>query len=72
MRDRSSIQLTVTWKQAALYEFALVSLGILVGSLWPDIFSGTVRWVLLIIFVVAGGYISLLWVHQNVGSGTKR
>ncbi len=53
------------WKQAMLYEMAIISLGIFIGSTWPEIFTGMIKWVLLIIFITAGGYVLLLWINQN-------
>ncbi len=65
MNTFSSIKLKINWKQAMLYEMAIISLGIFIGSTWPNIFTGMIRWVLLLIFIIAGGYVSILWINQN-------
>ncbi len=65
MKTLPSLRLNINWKQALLYESALMSLGLLIGSTWPEYFAGFVKWVLLAIFFIAGGYILLLWLAQN-------
>lgn len=64
MKSFSSLKIKIDWKQAMLYEMAIISLGILIGSTWPEVFTGMIKWTLLIIFLVAGGYVSLLWINQ--------
>ena len=69
MKGISSLKVTMDWKQAALYEMAMLSLGILIGSIWPEIFTGTVRIALLAIFTLAGGYTFIIWMSQNPLNG---
>ncbi|MGM0628960.1 MAG: hypothetical protein ACQESA_00870 [Patescibacteria group bacterium] len=66
MKELSSLKITMNWKQALLYEIAILSLGIIVGSHWPEIFTGMVKVTLWTIFVLAGGYMVLLWTDQNM------
>ncbi|MGM0482291.1 MAG: hypothetical protein ACQEP6_00285 [Patescibacteria group bacterium] len=65
MKDLSSLKIIMNWKQALLYEAAIISLGIIIGSQWPEIFTGMVKVTLWVIFVTAGGYMILLWTEQN-------
>lgn len=65
MKKISSLKLKLDWKQAALYELALFSLGLFIGSTWPEFFTKFSKTILLIIFTLAGGYIVLLWLTQN-------
>ncbi len=70
MKKISSLKLKLDWKQAALYELALFSLGLFIGSTWPEFFSNSSKTVLIIIFILAGGYIGILWLTQNENSDT--
>ncbi|MFP4022450.1 MAG: hypothetical protein ACLFNR_00390 [Candidatus Paceibacterota bacterium] len=65
MKIFNSLKLKIDWKQAMLYEMALLSIGIVIGSTWPSLFTGMVKITLLVIFAMAGGYVLLLWVQQN-------
>lgn len=65
MKKLSSLKLKLNWKQAALYELALFSLGLFIGSNWPEFFTKFSKTVLIVIFILAGGYIALLWLTQN-------
>ncbi len=65
MKYFSALKLTINWKQALLYELSLFSLGIIIGSLWPNIFTGAVLWAIIAVFLIAGGYITALWIRQN-------
>jgi len=49
--------------QAAIYEAAMVSLGILIGARFSHIFE---RWVVifLLIFLAGGSYIFYIWYRQ--------
>lgn len=71
MKDISSLKVTMNWKQAALYEMAMLSLGILIGSVWPEIFTGLVKITLLAIFALAGGYTLLVWMDQNLKASDR-
>jgi len=54
---------TFKWWEAGIFKLSLLSLGILLGSTWPDIF-GPWRSVLLAIFVVSTLYVTLAWWRQ--------
>lgn len=49
--------------QAALYELAVVSIGIIIGSHWPEFFT-QYRTTLFVIFILAGGYVFHVWWKQ--------
>lgn len=72
MRPIPYIKLSIDWRQAMLYEAALISLGLFIGSSWPELFTGAIKWFLLLVFVTAGGYISLLWLVQNKDDPPKK
>jgi FAD/FMN-containing dehydrogenase len=59
--DRLSI--TLQWWQAAIYELALLTLGILIGSYAP-VYVSYIEPLLWIIFFVATAYILFLWLRQ--------
>lgn len=57
---------TLTWWQGVLLKLSMLSLGIVIGTGWPEIFS---QWIslLLIVFVVLSTYISFVcWKQNNV------
>jgi FAD/FMN-containing dehydrogenase len=66
--DRLSI--TLSWWQAAIYELALLTLGILIGGYWPSFasYSAPLLW---LIFFLASGYILFLWIKQLRQTYTK-
>ena len=52
----------LTWWQAALYESAMISLGIVIGSAWPGLKSWDIFfWTLFLAF---GGYVIYTWFRQ--------
>lgn len=66
MKKLSSLKITMNWKQAVLYEAAILSLGIIIGSQWSEFFTGLLKVALWTIFITAGGYIVMLWIDQNI------
>ena len=54
---------TFTWWQVGLLKLSLLSLGVVVGSTWPEIFVGW-RDVLMVLFVVPAFYVTYLWFRQ--------
>lgn len=54
---------TLTWWQGSIFKLALLSLGLAVGSTWPDVFA-PLRVVLLPVYVVCAGYITVVWWKQ--------
>ena len=58
------LKITLNWWQAAVYELAVLALGIMIGTHWPEIFN---RHFLLLglIFIATGSYIIGLWLNQN-------
>ncbi|PIR87556.1 MAG: hypothetical protein COU10_04080 [Candidatus Harrisonbacteria bacterium CG10_big_fil_rev_8_21_14_0_10_45_28] len=53
----------MTWWQIAIYEIALICLGITIGATWTDLFTPW-RILLLIIFVLGAGYIIAHWIED--------
>ncbi|MEX0672924.1 MAG: hypothetical protein WDZ82_01765 [Candidatus Paceibacterota bacterium] len=54
---------TFRWWQLALYETALISLGLGVGSIWSDTFEDLAPW-LLLVFICIAPYILYLYLDQ--------
>jgi hypothetical protein len=54
---------TFAWWQLSLFKLAMVSLGLVVGSTWPEVFAGW-RDLLLVLFVAPAFYVSYLWLKQ--------
>jgi hypothetical protein len=54
---------TLKWWQAGIFKVALLSLGIVIGSTWPELFE---RWIqfLFPLFLVSGGYVTFVWLNQ--------
>lgn len=51
------------WWEAGLFKISLISLGIIIGSLRPDLFIAW-RPVLLVLFVIPISYITWIWWKQ--------
>ena len=54
---------TLKWWQAGIFKFALLSLGIIIGSTWPELFKGWTL-VLFLLFLISGGYVTCVWLKQ--------
>lgn len=54
---------TLSWWQGSIFKLALLSLGLVIGSTWPDLFA-PLRVMLLPLFVVGAGYITIVWWRQ--------
>ncbi|MEX0930200.1 MAG: hypothetical protein WDZ79_00835 [Candidatus Paceibacterota bacterium] len=61
---------TFAWWQLALYELALVSLGLGVGTLWYEALQPAVPW-LLLIFILVAPYILYLYLDQSSVPGSE-
>jgi hypothetical protein len=51
------------WWQVGLFKLALLSLGIIIGVYFADLFSGNIL-LLWILFLVPGIYLSYVWFKQ--------
>jgi len=54
---------TLKWWQAGLFEISLLSLGLMAGAAWPDLFNPW-RTVLLVLFVLSTASIFWIWWKQ--------
>jgi len=54
---------TLKWWQGSLFKYSMLSLGILIGATWPQIFS-PLRSLLLAGFALPALYISWVWWKQ--------
>jgi len=54
---------TLKWWQAGIFKIALLSLGIIIGSTWPELFKGWTS-LLFLIFLISGGYVGYVWWKQ--------
>ena len=54
---------TLKWWQGMLFKWSLLSLGIVVGASWPDIFNPW-RVGLLLLFIFPTVYITWVWWKQ--------
>jgi hypothetical protein len=61
MKVFSSI--TFAWWQVGLLKLSMLSLGLALGSAWPDVFAGW-QATLLVIFVVPAFYVSYVWLNS--------
>ncbi len=55
---------TFTWWQVAFLKLSLLSLGVVLGASWPDIFRAW-RGVLLVVCVVPAFYLTYVWFQQR-------
>jgi hypothetical protein len=46
------------------YLLALLSLGIIIGSTWPELFRGWIPF-LFLLFLISGGYVTYVWLKQE-------
>jgi hypothetical protein len=61
MRIRKSF--TLKWWETSLFKISMISLGLLVGASWPQIFL-QFRSVLIVLFVVPSAYLTWVWWKQ--------
>ena len=54
---------TLKWWETGLFKLSLLSLGLLLGSTWPDLFSPW-RPALCVAFVLSTVYVSWVWWKQ--------
>ena len=54
---------TLKWWEGSLFKWSMVSLGIVVGATWPEIFS-PLRGLFLALFAVPALYVSWVWWKQ--------
>ncbi len=54
---------TLKWWQAGIFKIAPLSLGLAVGSTWPELFKGWTPFLILLL-LVSGGYIACVWWRQ--------
>ena len=54
---------TLKWWQAGIFKLALLSLGITIGSTWPELFRGWTT-LLLLVFLVSVAYVTCIWWRQ--------
>ncbi len=54
---------TLKWWQAGIFKVALLSLGIAIGSTWPELFRGWTI-LLLLVFLVSVTYVTCIWWRQ--------
>lgn len=54
---------TLKWWEAGIFKIALLSLGIVIGSAWPEFFKGWIPF-LIILFLISGGYVTYVWLKQ--------
>ena len=54
---------TLKWQQVGIFKIAMLSLGIAIGSMWPELFKGWIP-LLLLLFLISGGYVAYVWWKQ--------
>jgi hypothetical protein len=54
---------TLKWWQAGIFKLVQLSLGIIIGSTWPELFKGWTP-LLFLIFLISGGYVGYVWWKQ--------
>lgn len=54
---------TMKWWEGGIFKVAMISLGIVIGATWPEIF-GPLRAALLVVFAVLTFYICWIWWKQ--------
>jgi hypothetical protein len=54
---------TLKWWQVGIFKAALLSLGIIIGSTWPELFQGWTT-LLLLVFLVSVAYVTSIWWRQ--------
>lgn len=54
---------TLKWWQTGIFKAAMLSLGIIIGSMWPELFKGWTP-LLLLVFLVSVAYVTYIWWRQ--------
>jgi len=54
---------TLKWWQAGIFKLALLSLGIIIGLIWPELFRGWTPF-LFLLFIISEGYVGYVWLKQ--------
>ena len=54
---------TLKWWQAGIFKVALLSLGIIIGSMWPELLRGWAPF-FLVIFLISVSYVTFVWWKQ--------
>jgi hypothetical protein len=54
---------TLKWWQAGIFKIAMLSLGITIGSTWPELFKGW-TFFLFLLFLVSVSYVTYVWWKQ--------
>ena len=54
---------TLKWWQAGIIKIVVLSLGIIIGSTWPELFKGWTPF-LCLVFLISGGYVGYVWWKQ--------
>jgi len=54
---------SLTWWQAAFFKSGLLTMGVVIGSYWHDLFSGYLL-ILIIIAVISLAYLTYIWLKQ--------
>ena len=54
---------TLKWWQAGIFKAAMLSVGIIIGSTWPELFRGWTPF-LFVLFFISGGYVTYVWLKQ--------
>lgn len=54
---------TLKWWQAGIFKLVQLSLGIIIGSTWPELFKGWIP-LLFLVFLISEGYVGYVWWEQ--------
>ena len=54
---------TFKWWQAGIFKVALLSIGIIIGSTWPELFRGLIPF-LFLLFLISVGYLTYAWLKR--------
>jgi hypothetical protein len=54
---------TLKWWQAGILKIALLSLGITIGSTWPELFKEWIH-LLFLLFLISVSYVTYVWWKQ--------
>ncbi len=54
---------TLKWQQVGIFKIAVLSIGIAIGSMRPELFKGWIPF-LFLLFLISGGYVAYVWWKQ--------